>query len=64
MTLYRYSFKNCAERQKLFGRICTVIARLAMNSCIIEFENGQQECVSRNALRKVAQSKEGVNAGV
>ena len=61
MTLYRYSFKNCEERQKLFGRVCSVIARLAMNSCIIKFQdNGQIECVSRNALCKVAQSKEGV----
>jgi len=23
-----------------------------MNSCAIEFEDGQQECVSRNSLRK------------
>jgi len=36
----------------LYGRRCRVIARLAMNSVIVEFENGQQECVSRNALRK------------
>ncbi len=49
---YRYSWKNNEKRAALFGRLCKVLARLKKNSVIIEFENGQRECVSRYALRK------------
>jgi hypothetical protein len=36
------------------NRICTVLVRGKMNSCLIEFEdNNQREVVSRNALRKL-----------
>jgi hypothetical protein len=50
---YIYGWKNNSKRQTLYGRICRVIARMKMNSAWVEFENGQQECISRNALRKV-----------
>lgn len=35
------------------GRRCKVLARGKMNNALVEFENGEQACVSRNALRKV-----------
>jgi hypothetical protein len=49
---YIYCWKNNSKRQTLYKRTCRVIARMKMNSAWVEFENGQQECVSRNALRK------------
>jgi len=33
-------------------RICRVICRGRMNSALVEFENGQREIISRNALRR------------
>lgn len=49
---YTYSWKNNKKRAELFGRKCTVVKRLKLNSAVVEFENGQMEVVSRNALRK------------
>ena len=51
--IYRYVWGNNGKRLTLKGRICRVIARLPMNSAVVEFENGQKECISRNALQKV-----------
>ena len=51
---YIFCWGNNFKRRKLKGRTCRVLQRLKMNSVIIEFEDGQQEVVSRNALRKVA----------
>lgn len=51
--LYRYAWRNNSKRATLHGRLCRVIARGRMNSALVEFpDNGQRECVSRNALRK------------
>ena len=52
-TWYRYVWRNNPKRATLYGRRCRVVARLAMNSAIVEFENGQREVVSRNALRRL-----------
>lgn len=49
---YVYAWRNNAKRETLHGRRCRVLARGAMNSAMIEFEDGQVEIVSRNALRK------------
>lgn len=49
---YIYTWGNNPKRATMKGRRCKVLARLALNSCVIEFENGQKEVVSRNALRK------------
>ena len=49
---YVYRWKNNSKRQSLYGRICQVLARGKMNSALVEFENGQREIISRNALRK------------
>lgn len=53
--LYVYRFKNNAKRQTMFGRTCAILGRFRrMNSVWIEFtDNGQQEIVSGNAIRKV-----------
>lgn len=50
---YIYCWGNTPERKLLKGRKCKVLARGKMNSCKVEFENSEQHCVSRNALRKV-----------
>ena len=53
MTRYRYCWRNNSKRAELYGRICTVLARGSLNSALVEFENGQREVISRNALRRV-----------
>jgi len=49
---YFYSWRNNEKRATLYGRACRVLARGKMNSCAVEFENGQLEIISRHALRK------------
>lgn len=43
----------------LFGRKCRIVARGAMNSRLVEFEDGERHVISGNALRKarVAQGR-------
>ena len=41
------------KRAELYGKRLRVLARGAMNSALVEFENGQREIISRNAIRKV-----------
>jgi hypothetical protein len=55
MYLYYYAWRNNEKRLTLYRRACKVVARGAMNSCLLEFENGQREVVSRNAIRKLPQ---------
>jgi hypothetical protein len=49
---YIYTWGNNPKRQMLKGRRCSILQRLALNSAIIKFEDGQLEVISRNALRK------------
>lgn len=57
---YRYVWHNdpwhvpgVPERRiMLHGRRCRVLARGTMNSALVEFEDGQREVISRNALRR------------
>lgn len=49
---YVYAWKNNPKRKGLFGRKCRVLIRGKMNSALVEFENGQREVISRNALRR------------
>ena len=51
--LYKFMWGNNAKRATLKGRKCKVVCRGKMNSAMVEFENGQREVISRNALRKV-----------
>ncbi len=53
MFKYIYNWANNDKRKTLKGRKCRVIYRGRMNSCLVEFENGQKEVISRNALKKV-----------
>ncbi len=52
---YYYAWKNNSKRATLYRRHCNVLVRGIMNSALVEFENGQREVISRNALRKVSQ---------
>jgi hypothetical protein len=49
---YLYRWGNNPKRATLKGRQCRVLARLARNSALVEFENGQREVISRNALKR------------
>jgi hypothetical protein len=37
------------------GQQCRVLARGRLNSALVEFEDGEQHVVSRNALRRIEQ---------
>jgi hypothetical protein len=47
--VYRWR-RYCPE---LYGKRCRIVARGAMNSALVEFENGVRRVVSRWAIRKV-----------
>jgi hypothetical protein len=49
---YVYRWKNNAKRLTLYNRRCRVIIRSRANSALVEFENGQREVISRNAIRR------------
>ena len=49
---YYYAWGNNSKRVTLKGRRFKVIVRGGMNSALVEFENGQKEIISRNAIRK------------
>lgn len=55
---YRYAWGNNEKRKTMKSRRCVVIVRGRMNSALIEFENGQREVVSRNALRRNGEIEE------
>ena len=55
--IYRYAWKNNEKRKTLYGRLCRVIYRGQPNSALVEFENGQREIISRNALRRIELEK-------
>lgn len=55
---YFYAWGNNTKRATLKGRRFNVIARGAMNSALVEFEDGQREIISRNAIRKVKHNQE------
>ena len=50
--IYIYSWGNNPKRATMKGRKCRALRRYKRNSALVEFENGQREVVSRNALRK------------
>ena len=56
---HTYCWANNPKRETLKGRKCRILAAGKMNSVFIEFENGQQECVSRRAVRKILRDGEG-----
>jgi hypothetical protein len=51
---YYYAWRNNEKRATLYKRKCRVVARGSMNSCLVEFDNGEREIISRNAIRKNA----------
>ena len=53
MYLYVFVWRNNPKRAQLYGRRLRILARGKMNSALVEFENGQREVISRNAIRKV-----------
>lgn len=49
---YVYTWKNNEKRKALYGRRFKVLVRGRANSTLVEFEDGQREVISRNAIRK------------
>lgn len=47
---YRYLY--FWHRMDRKGEICAVLARGAMNSCLVQFEDGFTAITSRNAIRR------------
>ena len=54
---YVFVWGNDEKRALLKGKRCRVLARGRMNSVIVEFEDGQQECTSRNAVRLIVERR-------
>ena len=54
---YIYSWGNNPVRARLKGKECRVLARGKMNSALVEFENGEKQVISRNALRRKNETK-------
>ena len=50
---YYYAWKNNEKRATLHRRPMRVLARGTMNSALVEFEDGQREIISRNAIRRI-----------
>lgn len=50
---YVFKWKNNDKRKTMYGRKLRVVVRGGANSALVEFENGQRECISRNALKRV-----------
>ncbi len=48
---YRYAWKGNTKRRELYNLHCRVVERWR-NSQLVEFEDGQREVISGNALRK------------
>jgi len=54
MQHYVYSWKNNERRAKLHGKVCRILSTGPAMSALIEFvSTGEQEVVSRRALRRV-----------
>ena len=51
--MYIYFWGNNPKRKTMKGRSCRIIASGKMNSILVEFANGQRECVSRRAIRRI-----------
>ena len=50
---YVFKWKNNEKREILFGKRLRVLVRGRANSALVEFEDGQREVISRNAIKKV-----------
>lgn len=49
---YYFAWKNNTKRLSLYRRIFRIVAYGAKNSALVEFDNGQREIISRNAIRR------------
>lgn len=56
-----YAWKNNEKRQSMYKRPCRILATGNINSCMIEFENGQREIVSRRAIRRKREKEKAKN---
>ena len=48
---YVFKWKNNEKRKALFEKKCRVLVRGRANSALVEFEDGQREVISRNAIK-------------
>jgi len=55
---YYFAWKNNERRAELYGRPLRILGRLALNSALVEFEDGGVECISRNAIRRRKESND------
>lgn len=59
-TYYYYAWRNNSKRAALYKRPFRVLARGSMNSALVEFDGGQREIISRNAIRKMPSIVDGL----
>ena len=52
---FPYHWRVKSRLVAYFGKRCRVLVRGAMNSCLVEFEDGYQVVTSRNYIRKAVQ---------
>lgn len=50
---HRYHWGNTPERARLKGKLCRVVARGAMRSVLLQFENGHRTVTSARAVRRI-----------
>jgi hypothetical protein len=48
----RFAWGNNEKRKELKDRYFKILERGAMNSALVEFEDGSREIISRNAIRR------------
>ncbi len=56
---YYFAWKNNDLRRQYYGKPCRLVAAGALNSILIEFENGRRLVTSRNAIRRIPRSSHG-----
>ena len=49
---HKFVWGNNEKRAELKDRLCRILAHGAKGSVVVEFENGQRECISRRAIRR------------
>jgi len=52
-TIYIYRWERMGRK----GQRCVVLIRGSLNSCLVQFEDGFEAVISRNALRKAPAEK-------
>ena len=53
MMTHIFCWKNNPVRARFYKKKCRIVCRGTMNSCLLEFENGERIVTSRNSIRRI-----------